>query len=121
MCKRPVSPRGRDSGVTGHLHANGHLSAEMHVTLLWEAGAYLLLAATVIALGDGTSTSPSAQAARDWDRKRAHLETFFSGQNRRGFQFDCGHPRGLTRVILLIMAVCLTCPWDCWRVPRIAE
>ena len=30
----------------------------MHVTLLWEAGAYLLLAATVIALGDGTSTSP---------------------------------------------------------------
>lgn len=51
------------------------------------------------------------QAACDWYRKRAHIETFFSDQKSRGFQLDRSHVSDPERVTRLMLAACLAYLW----------
>lgn len=53
----------------------------------------------------------SVQAACDWYRKRAHIETFFSDQKSRGFQLDKSHLSDPARVRRLMLAACLAYVW----------
>jgi len=53
----------------------------------------------------------SMQAACDWYRKRAHIETFFSDQKSRGFQLDRSHVSDPARVTRLMLAACLAYLW----------
>jgi hypothetical protein len=53
----------------------------------------------------------SMQAACDWYRKRAHIETFFSDQKSRGFQLDRSHVSDPARVARLMLAACLAYLW----------
>jgi hypothetical protein len=53
----------------------------------------------------------SVQAACDWYRKRAHIETFFSDQKSRGFQVDRSHISDPTRVARLMLAAGLAYLW----------
>ena len=57
------------------------------------------------------SNLSSVQAACDWYRKRAHIETFFSDQKSRGFQLDKSHLSDPTRVRRLMFAACLAYLW----------
>ena len=51
------------------------------------------------------------QAACDYYRKRAHIETFFSDQKSRGFHVDRSHISDPARVTRLMMAACLAYLW----------
>lgn len=57
------------------------------------------------------SNLTNVQAACDWYRKRAHIETFFSDQKSRGFQLDRSHVNDPTRVTRLMLAACLAYLW----------
>lgn len=57
------------------------------------------------------SNLASLQAACDWYRKRAHIETFFSDQKSRGFQLDRSHLSDPARVARLMLAACLAYLW----------
>ena len=57
------------------------------------------------------SNLTSVQAACDWYRKRAQIETFFSDQKSRGFQLDRSHLSDPTRVARLMLAACLAYLW----------
>ena len=57
------------------------------------------------------SNLKSVQAACDWYRKRAHIETFFSDQKSRGFQLDRSHLSDPVRVTRLMLAACLAYLW----------
>lgn len=57
------------------------------------------------------SNLTSVQAACDWYRKRAHIETFFSDQKSRGFQLDKSHLSDPDRVARLMLAACLAYLW----------
>jgi hypothetical protein len=57
------------------------------------------------------SNLTSVQAACDWYRKRAHIETFFSDQKSRGFQLDKSHLSDPERVARLMLAACLAYLW----------
>jgi hypothetical protein len=57
------------------------------------------------------SNLKSVQAACDWYRKRAHIETFFSDQKSRGFQLDRSHLSDPERVARLMLATCLAYLW----------
>ncbi len=57
------------------------------------------------------SNLTSVQAACDWYRKRAHIETFFSDQKSRGFQLDRSHVSDPARVSRLMLAACLAYLW----------
>jgi hypothetical protein len=57
------------------------------------------------------SNLTSVQAACDWYRKRAHIETFFSDQKSRGFQLDKSHLSDPERVTRLMLAACLAYLW----------
>jgi hypothetical protein len=53
----------------------------------------------------------SGQAACEWYRKRAQIETFFSDQKSRGFQLDRSHVSDPARVTRLMLAACLAYLW----------
>lgn len=53
----------------------------------------------------------SGQAACEWYRKRAQIETFFSDQKSRGFQLDRSHVSDPVRVTRLMLAACLAYLW----------
>ena len=53
----------------------------------------------------------SVQAACDWYRKRAQIETFFSDQKSRGFQVDRRHVSDPARVTRLMFAASLAYLW----------
>ena len=57
------------------------------------------------------SNLTSVQAACDWYRKRAHIETFFSDQKSRGGQLDRSHVSDPARVSRLMLAACLAYLW----------
>ena len=57
------------------------------------------------------SNLASVQAACDWYRKRAQIETFFSDQKSRGFQVDRSHLNDPARVARLMLAACLAYLW----------
>jgi hypothetical protein len=57
------------------------------------------------------SNLTSVQAACDWYRKRAQIETFFSDQKSRGFQLDRSHVSDPARVTRLMLATCLAYLW----------
>jgi len=57
------------------------------------------------------SNLTSVQAACDWYRKRAQIETFFSDQKSRGFQLDRSHVSDPARVTRLMLAACLAYLW----------
>jgi hypothetical protein len=57
------------------------------------------------------SNLTSVQAAWDWYRKRAHIETFFSDQKSRGFQLERSHVSDPVRVTRLMLAACLAYRW----------
>jgi hypothetical protein len=57
------------------------------------------------------SNLTSVQAACDWYRKRAQIETFFSDQKSRGFQLDRSHVGDPVRVTRLMLAACLAYLW----------
>lgn len=57
------------------------------------------------------SNLTSVQAACDWYRKRAQIETFFSDQKSRGFQLDKSHLSDPERVTRLMLAACLAYLW----------
>jgi hypothetical protein len=57
------------------------------------------------------SNLTSVQAACDWYRKRAQIETFFSDQKSRGFQLDRSHVSDPVRVTRLMLAACLAYLW----------
>jgi hypothetical protein len=57
------------------------------------------------------SNLASVQAACDWYRKRAQIETFFSDQKSRGFQLDRSHVSDPARVTRLMLATCLAYLW----------
>jgi hypothetical protein len=57
------------------------------------------------------SNLTSVQAACEWYRKRAHIETFFSDQKSRGFQLDKSHLSDPDRVARLMLAACLAYLW----------
>lgn len=57
------------------------------------------------------SNLSSVQAACDWYRKRAHIETFFSDQKSRGFQLDQSHLSDPARVLRLMLAACFAYLW----------
>jgi hypothetical protein len=57
------------------------------------------------------SNLASVQAACDWYRKRAQIETFFSDQKSRGFQLDRSHVNDPARVTRLMLAACLAYLW----------
>ncbi len=53
----------------------------------------------------------SVQAACDWYRKRAQIETFFSDQKSRNFQLDRSHISDPARVTRLMFAASLAYLW----------
>ena len=57
------------------------------------------------------SNLTQVQAACDWYRKRAQIETFFSDQKSRGFQVDRSHLSDPARVTRLMLAACLAYLW----------
>ena len=57
------------------------------------------------------SNLTNVQAACDWYRKRAQIETFFSDQKSRGFQLDRSHVSDPARVTRLMVAACLAYLW----------
>jgi hypothetical protein len=57
------------------------------------------------------SNLASVQAACDWYRRRAQIETFFSDQKSRGFQVDRSHISDPARVTRLMLAACLAYLW----------
>jgi hypothetical protein len=57
------------------------------------------------------SNLTSVQAACDWYRKRAQMETFFSDQKSRGFQVNRSHISDPARVTRLMLAACLAYLW----------
>ena len=57
------------------------------------------------------TNSIDLEAARQWYRKRAHIETFFSDQKSRGFHIHKSHLSDPKRLCRLLIATCLAYLW----------